>query len=124
MSFYKQNLIAFIHIMEQHHDLFSKHKDALTDLLENLPKDAEQISRAIDAWCENHHEIYKIQTQTINECKGTLHSGKTRGPFGTLPSSSPDDKKLREKLLNAIRRVASSSQPQDKPNEPIRKKSD
>ncbi len=65
MSFYKQNISAFIQILKQYNNLFSHYKTVLNDLLENLPEDVEEISKAVSKWCEDYPEIYKIQTDAI-----------------------------------------------------------
>jgi len=129
MSFYKQNISAFIQILKQHSNLFLKHTTALNDLLENLPEDAEQISRAISVWCEERPEILKIQTDTIQSLSDSSET-LTRG-FGGSPPPPPDPapnpaekKKLRKELINAIRRFTSPSQSQDKSDEYTKKKSD
>lgn len=67
MSFYKQNLEAFIQLLKQKPKLFtdSKRQELLT-LIEPLPDDIETLSIAVASWYEKYHPIVDAQLDILN----------------------------------------------------------
>ena len=67
MSFYQQNLQAFMRQLQEQPQLFSESKrQELIALIEPLPDDLETLSLAIASWYENHDEIVDAQSEILN----------------------------------------------------------
>jgi hypothetical protein len=67
MSFYQQNLQAFVRLLQKQPQLFSESKrQELMLLIEPLPDDLETLSVAIASWYENHDEIVDAQLEILN----------------------------------------------------------
>ncbi|MDS1345398.1 hypothetical protein [Planktothrix agardhii] len=67
MSFYQQNLQAFMRLLQEQPQLFSESKrQELIALIEPLPDDLETLSLAIASWYENHDEIVDAQSEILN----------------------------------------------------------
>lgn len=67
MSFYHQNLEAFLQLLEQQPQLFNDlHRQDLINLIEPLPDDIETLSIAIASWYENYDDIVDAQLEILN----------------------------------------------------------
>ncbi|CAD5968585.1 hypothetical protein PCC9214_03659 [Planktothrix tepida] len=67
MSFYQQNLEAFLQLLQEQPQLFSESKrQELIALIEPLPDDLQTLSVAIASWYENHDEIVAAQLEILN----------------------------------------------------------
>jgi hypothetical protein len=67
MSFYHQNLEAFLKLLEEQPQLFNNsHRQDLIDLIEPLPDDIETLSIAIASWYENYDDIVDAQLEILN----------------------------------------------------------
>lgn len=119
MSFCKNNITAFVRLIENCPALFSeKDRADLNELLHTFTGDAEHISRAVSEWYRARPEIWNAQVELL----GFLCSDDEvrRGPGGVPPPppDPEDDRKLKELLKNAIRKLsAPPSNAQDKANE-------
>ncbi len=104
MSFYEQNLEAFIELLnDKRSSLFSAQDRAeLAQLIKPLPDDIEKLSVAIAAWYEKHPKILDAQLAQLNT---QLSSGAS---FDRLPGSkvanikTPDYQLNKQVLQNAI----------------------
>ncbi len=67
MSFYQQNLQAFLRLLQEKPQLFNESKrQELIELIELLPDDVEKLSLAIASWYENHDEIVDAQLEILD----------------------------------------------------------
>jgi len=67
MSFYHQNLEAFLKLLEEQPQLFiDSHRQELIELIEPLPDDIETLSIAIASWYENYDDIVDAQLEILN----------------------------------------------------------
>ncbi|MBD2483394.1 hypothetical protein [Planktothrix sp. FACHB-1365] len=67
MSFYQQNLQAFMRLLQEQPQLFTESKrQELIALIEPLPDDVEQLSIAIASWYETYDEIVDAQLEILN----------------------------------------------------------
>jgi len=116
MSFYRENIFAFIQVLEKHGSLFTEQdKTGLEKLFRDFKENAEQISKEISAWYKTRSEIENIQNIQLKIIKSMT---ETRGPGGSRPKPIPKDKELVRLLENAIRRLSQpTSQNQEKADE-------
>jgi hypothetical protein len=67
MSFYQQNLQAFLRLLQEQPQLFTESKrQELIALIEPLPDDLETLSVAIASWYETDDEIVDAQLEILN----------------------------------------------------------
>ena len=67
MSFYKQNLEAFVQLLEEKPQLFTEsQRQDLIALIEPLEDDIETLSVAIASWYEKDDEIVDAQLEILN----------------------------------------------------------
>ncbi|MEA5563384.1 hypothetical protein [Planktothrix agardhii] len=67
MSFYQQNLQAFMRLLQEQPQLFTESKrHELIALIEPLPDDLETLSVAIASWYETYDEIVDAQLEILN----------------------------------------------------------
>lgn len=111
MSFYQQNLEAFLQLLEEQPQLFTESKrQELMALIEPLPDDGEKLSIAIASWYENHDEIESAQLKILNNSR--LEADRLPGTkVGNVPQ--PNQKINKETLKNAIQQ--SDTKPPAKP---------
>ncbi|VXD19671.1 hypothetical protein [Planktothrix paucivesiculata] len=100
MSFYQQNLQAFMRLLQEQPQLFNESKrQELMALIEPLPDDLETLSFAIASWYENHDEIVDAQSEILNN--SILEVDRIPGTnFGNVPE--PNQQINKETLKNAI----------------------
>ena len=111
MSFYRENIFAFIQVLEKNSSLFTEQdKTGLNKLLRDFTGNAEKFSKEISAWYEDLPEIKNVQNIQLKMLKSISDESLTRGPGGSRPKPIPKDKELVRLLENAIRRL---SQPTD-----------
>ncbi|OIP70993.1 MAG: hypothetical protein AUK43_07610 [Oscillatoriales cyanobacterium CG2_30_40_61] len=122
MSFYQQNLQAFMQLLQEQPQLFSESKcQELMALIEPLPDDLQTLSVAIASWYENHDEIADAQLEILdnpilieNESKSDhiTELEVNRIPnVGNVPK--PNQQINKEALKNAIQQ--SDKKPPAKP---------
>lgn len=111
MSFYQQNLQAFLRLLQEQPQLFSESKcQELIALIEPLPDDLQTLSLAIASWYENHDEIVDAQSEILNN--SILEVDRIPGTnFGNVPE--PNQQINKETLKNAIQQ--SDKKPPAKP---------
>ncbi|MDM8560200.1 hypothetical protein [Candidatus Parabeggiatoa sp. HSG14] len=115
MSFNHQNIQAFIQLLEAQSSLLSSQdKVDLKQLGETLPKAIEPISNAIAAWYQDRPHILNTQLAIMTPLSS---NDITRGAGGTPPPeiTPEDERKLREQLINAIRRNTPAASQESKP---------
>jgi hypothetical protein len=106
MSFYQQNLQAFLQLLQEQPQLFSESKrQELIALIEPLPDDLQTLSLAIASWYENHDEIVDAQLEILNNSSisevDRIPGTKTPGTnVGNIPK--PNQQIHKETLKNAI----------------------
>jgi len=67
MSFYQQNLQAFLRLLQEQPQLFNESKrQELMALIQLLPDDLETLSVAIASWYETDDEIVDAQLEILN----------------------------------------------------------
>ncbi|MBD2485348.1 hypothetical protein [Planktothrix sp. FACHB-1365] len=67
MSFYNQNLEAFLQLLQEQPQLFTESKrQELLAVIEPLPDDIETLSIAIASWYETDDEIVDAQLEILN----------------------------------------------------------
>ncbi|CAD5932026.1 hypothetical protein PCC9214_01349 [Planktothrix tepida] len=67
MSFYQQNLEAFLQLLQQQPQLFTESKrQELLAVIEPLPDEIETLSVAIASWYETDDEIVDAQLDILN----------------------------------------------------------
>lgn len=100
MSFYQQNLQAFMRLLQEQPQLFSESKrQELIALIEPLPDDLETLSLAIASWYENHDKIVDAQSEILNN--SILEVDRIPGTnFINIPK--PNQQINKETLKNAI----------------------
>jgi hypothetical protein len=124
MSFYLQNLQAFMQLLQEQPQLFTESKrQELIALIEPLPDDLETLSVAIASWYETDDEIVDAQLEILNnsilienESKSDriteLAVARTPGiNVGNVPK--PNQQINKETLKNAIQK--SDKKPPAKP---------
>ncbi len=113
MSFYHQNLEAFLKLLEEQPQLFNhSHRQDLIELIEPLPDDIETLSIAIASWYENHDDIVDAQLEILNtailinndsEPTSTSELALARLPLTNISSVPKPKLELnKETLKNAI----------------------
>ena len=100
MSFYLQNLQAFMRLLQEQPQLFGDSKrQELMALIEPLPDDLETLSLAIASWYENYDKIVDAQSEILNN--SILEVDRIPGTnFGNVPE--PNQQINKERLKNAI----------------------
>ncbi|CAD5941821.1 hypothetical protein [Planktothrix agardhii] len=100
MSFYQQNLQAFLRLLREQPQLFTESKcQELMALIEPLPDDLETLSLAIASWYENYDEIVDAQLETLNNSISEVNRAPGTN-FGNIPK--PNQQINKETLKNAI----------------------
>jgi len=115
MSFDHQNIQAFIQLLETQGGLLSEADQIdLNQLPETLPEAIEPLSNAIAAWYEVRPHIVNAQSAILS---GLSKHDETRGAGGSgYPEMTPEnEKKLRDQLINAIRRNTPAASQDGKP---------
>lgn len=120
MSFYKQNLEAFVKLLKEKPQLFTEsQRQDLIALIEPLPDEIETLSVAIASWYENHDEIVDAQLELLNnsillqnESQGGRSTELALARFSSnkvseVPQPKPELNK--ETLKNAIQPAAKQS---------------
>ncbi len=110
MSFYKQNLEAFVQLLQEQPQLFTPEKrQELVALIEPLPDDIETLSVAIARWYETDDEIVDAQLEILNnsilldnnsESNSTTNLALERFKEGSV--AKPKQELNKETLKNAI----------------------
>ena len=122
MSFYAQNLKAFLQLLQEQPQLFTpENRQELITLIEPLPDDIETLSVAIASWYENHDEIVDAQLEILNNSILIANEAETQSTsaaaiarfspnkISEIPKSNQPLNK--ETLTNAIQpSIKSSSQ--------------
>ncbi|MGL5133496.1 MAG: hypothetical protein ACRC78_13275 [Planktothrix sp.] len=123
MSFYHQNLEAFLKLLEEQPQLFNNlHRQDLIDLIEPLPDDIETLSIAIASWYENYDDIVDAQLEILNsailinndsEKTSTSELALARLPLTNISSVPKPKLELnKETLKNAIQPLSKTTPPQ------------
>ncbi|CAD0221625.1 MULTISPECIES: hypothetical protein [Planktothrix] len=100
MSFYQQNLQAFMRLLQEQPQLFSESKcQELMALIEPLPDDLQTLSVAIASWYENHDEIVDAQSEILNN--SILEVDRIPGT-NVINVPKPNQQINKETLKNAI----------------------
>ncbi|CAC5345933.1 MULTISPECIES: hypothetical protein [Planktothrix] len=101
MSFYQQNLQAFMRLLQEQPQLFGDSKrQELIALIESLPDDLETLSLAIASWYETDDEIVDAQLEIMDD-SSILAVDRIPGTnFGNVPK--PNQQINKETLKNAI----------------------
>jgi hypothetical protein len=83
---------------------------------ETLPKAIESISNAIAAWYQDRPHILNAQLAILTPLSS---NDATKGSGGTPPPeiTPEDERKLREQLINAVRRNTPTTSQESKPKE-------
>lgn len=117
MSFYEQNLEAFIELLNnKRSSLFSaEDRTNLAQLIDPLPDDIEKLSVVIAAWYQKHPKILDAQLDLLNKKPTTFERvpGTTTGNIKT-----PENQLNKEVLKNAIQQ---SSKIRNSPSSPTEK---
>ncbi len=116
MSFNHQNIQAFIQLLETQSSLLSNQdKIDLNQLGDTLPEAIEPISNAIAAWYQDRPQILDAQLAILTPLSS---NDATKGVGDrSLPEMTPEnERKLREDLINAIRRNSPAPSQDSKPN--------
>ncbi|AMW26927.1 hypothetical protein [Arthrospira platensis] len=104
MSFYKQNLEAFIKLLKTQPKLFTEAKcQELLTLIEPLPDDIETLSTAIASWYEKYDPIVDAQLDILNHWNftETPHFSAATARPGANSAATPTTIN-KELLKNAI----------------------
>ncbi|HID99812.1 MAG TPA: hypothetical protein EYP59_05935 [Thiotrichaceae bacterium] len=113
MSFDHQNIQAFIQLLETQGGLLSEADQIdLNQLPETLPEAIEPLSNAIAAWYEVRPHIVNAQSAILS---GLSKHDETRGGSGYPEMTPENEKKLRDQLINAIRRNTPAASQDGKP---------
>ena len=116
MSIYAETITAFNHLLENKPELFSTQDRAdLDKLITPLADDTAGMSNALSTWCES---LPKIDEALLESQDALFPEVKIeRGAGGTPhPEITPEDeRKLREQLINVIRRNTPTSLQESKP---------
>lgn len=113
MSFYAQNLKAFLQLLQEKPQFFTLEKrQELIALIEPLPDDVETLSVAIASWYEKDDEIVDAQLEILNNSILIANNSETQStsaaalarfsPSKTGESSNPNQPLNKETLKNAI----------------------
>jgi hypothetical protein len=117
MSIYAETITAFNHLLENKPELFSTQERAdLDKLIMPLADDMAGMSNALATWCESLPEIDDALLETQDALFPEVRI--ERGAGGTShPEITPEnERKLREQLINAIRRNNPAPSQESKPN--------
>ena len=123
MSFYHQNLEAFLKLLEEQPQLFiDSHRQELIELIEPLPDDIETLSIAIASWYENYDDIVDAQLEILNsyilinndsEKTSTSELALARLPLTNISSVPKPKLELnKETLKNMIQESLKKTPPQ------------
>jgi hypothetical protein len=123
MSFYHQNLEAFLKLLEEQPQLFiDSHRQELIELIELLPDDIETLSIAIASWYENYDDIVDAQLEILNsyilinndsEKTSTSELALARLPLTNISSVPKPKLELnKETLKNMIQESLKKTPPQ------------
>jgi hypothetical protein len=123
MSFYHQNLEAFLKLLEEQPQLFTNsHRQDLIELVEPLPDDIETLSIAIASWYENYDDIVDAQLEILNsyilinndsEQTSTSELALARLPLTNISSvPKPKPELNKETLKNMIQQSLKQTPPQ------------
>lgn len=103
-SFVNTNLYAFITLVQQEPQLFApEYRDALLQLTNTYPEDANNLSENLLAWCEPHALIQE-----------RLESYRRAGnlPADRIPPGvNPDSKEAERICINMLRNALQTSVP-------------
>ena len=93
MSAYQRTILAFVKVIESEPALFSPEDWlSLTELIDDLPDDSEEIATGIRAWLKSRNQINEVFKNKRQEIPSSLNDdGKTLG-VGNTKSSIPSDK--------------------------------
>lgn len=106
MSFYQQNLEAFLQLLQQQPQLFTESKrQELLQLIDPLPDDIETLSVAIASWYEKEDEIVDAQLEILNQ--------------SLLMNQEPQDSAIAKLALARFPGAHNQNLPQ--PNQPLNK---
>lgn len=108
-SFHKQNVAAFIQLLNSQRSLFSSQDLAdLEQLVAPLPDDIEQLSQAIASWCKQ--EEHTLVLNALLEVRQTLPNTILENLLGTnADAKTPENQLNKQALQNAIGQISSSS---------------
>lgn len=123
MSFYHQNLEAFLKLLEEQPQLLNhSHRQDLIELIEPLPDEIETLSIAIASWYENYDDIVDAQLEILNssilinndsEQTATSKLALARlplTPISSVPKAKPELNK--ETLKNMIQQSLKKNPPE------------
>ena len=101
MSFYQQNLQAFLRLLQEQPQLFTESKrQELMALIEPLPDDLQTLSLAIASWYENHDEIVNAQLEIMDDSSMLAVDRIPGTNVGYVPE--PNQQMNKETLKNSI----------------------
>ncbi len=108
-----QFLSAFQQLLKtKPESLKDSERTELEGLITSLPNDPRQLAEAIADWSAAHSKINHALKQIL---EGSLTSENSREIAGNYPSPETQaefEKNLRENLLNSLRQISSSVNPQ------------
>jgi predicted transposase/invertase (TIGR01784 family) len=108
MSFYEQNVAAFIELLTRQRSLFTpEYLAELEQVVAPLPDDIEELAKAIAEWCEEHPEVDEAQLRLLPNNSGEKAPGSKEGKVKT-----PNYELNKQTLQNAIQQSSSSSDSQ------------
>ncbi|MEQ9233933.1 Rpn family recombination-promoting nuclease/putative transposase [Coleofasciculus sp. E2-BRE-01] len=108
MSFSEQNVATFIELLTHQRSLFTpEHLAELEQVVEPLPNDITEISKALSSWYKKHPKIREVQLRLLPDNSGEKAPGSKEGKV-----KPPNDALNKQTLKNAIQQSSSSQDSQ------------
>jgi predicted transposase/invertase (TIGR01784 family) len=108
MSFSEQNVATFIELLTHQRSLFTpEHLAELEQVVEPLPNDITEISKALSSWYKKHPKIREVQLRLLPDNSGEKAPGSKEGKV-----KPPNDALNKQTLQNAIQQSSSSQDSQ------------
>ncbi len=104
MSFSEQNVATFIELLTHQRSIFTPEDLAeLEEVVDPLPNDITEISKALSSWYKKHPDIREAQVTLLPNDSGEKAPGSKEGNVKT-----PNDELNKQTLQNAIQQSSSS----------------
>ena len=115
MSFPYQNIQAFSQLIQTQSSVLSvKDQIALQQLSETLPETIGAISDTITTWYQTRPHVLNAQLALLSQLSSN-DATRVAGGTGYSEMTAEQDRKVREELINVIRRNTPTSSSESKP---------
>ncbi|NES99414.1 MAG: hypothetical protein F6K61_02355 [Sphaerospermopsis sp. SIO1G1] len=122
MSAYQKTIQAFVKVIKSEPALFSQEDWlSLTELIDNLPDDDEEISKGIRDWLKSRSQINEVFKNKRQELPSSLNNdGQILGPGGNKSPTpaNQQSESSKELIQNAIKLNSPLSDDKKSPPKP------